>query len=89
VLAELDVLVLLEVYGAGEEPIAGADGRALAQGIRQRAVHAPPLFAETPEEVLELLPSLVRDGDVVLVQGAGNVNLVSNRLTAEGGGRDS
>jgi UDP-N-acetylmuramate--alanine ligase len=88
VLAELDVLVLLEVYSAGEEPIAGADGRALAQGIRQRMMHAPPLFAETPDEALGLLKGIVRQGDVVLVQGAGNVNVISNTLTATpAGGR--
>jgi UDP-N-acetylmuramate--alanine ligase len=82
VLAKLDVLVLLEVYPAGEEPIAGADGRALCQGIRQRRVHAPPVFAESPEEALGLLAGLARQDDVLLVQGAGNVNSISNVLTA-------
>jgi UDP-N-acetylmuramate--alanine ligase len=87
VLAGLDVLVLLEVYGAGEEPIPGADGKALAQGIRQRGV-INPIFAESPDEALGLLPGLLENGDVLLVQGAGSVNLISNRLTA-GGGDDS
>jgi UDP-N-acetylmuramate--alanine ligase len=82
VLSDLDVLILLEVYAAGEEPIAGADGRALSQGIRQRVVHAPPIFAETPEEALGLLKSVVRQDDVLLVQGAGNVNVISNQLVA-------
>jgi len=85
VLSALDVLVLLEVYGAGEEPIAGADGKALAQGVRQRGA-VNPLFAESPDEALELLPGLLRDGDVVLVQGAGNVNQISNVLAAAAAG---
>ncbi len=94
VLCALDVLVLLEVYGAGEEPIPGADGRSLAKGIRARGVNAPPVFAESPEEALALLPGLLRDGDVLLVQGAGNVNQISTRLVdgeraARGGGDDS
>ncbi|MFU8815891.1 MAG: UDP-N-acetylmuramate--L-alanine ligase [Pseudomonadales bacterium] len=88
VLAGIDVLVLLEVYAAGEEPIAGADGRALCQGIRQRLVHAPPVFVETPAEALGVLAGLVRQGDVLLVQGAGNVNVVSNRLSAGARGGD-
>jgi UDP-N-acetylmuramate--alanine ligase len=85
VLSELDVLVLLEVYGAGEEPIPGADGKALSQGLRQRG-KVIPLFADTPEEALSLLPGVLQTGDVLLVQGAGNVNQISNRLVAEAGG---
>jgi len=85
VLSELDVLVLLEVYGAGEEPIAGADGKALAQGVRQRGA-VNPIFAESPDGALELLPGLVRDDDVVLVQGAGSVNQISNVLAAAAAG---
>ncbi len=85
VLSSLDVLVLLEVYGAGEDPIPGADGRSLAKGIRARGVNAPPVFAESPEEALALLPGLLRDGDVLLVQGAGNVNHISARLVDAGG----
>ncbi len=80
VLSTVDVLVCLEVYAAGEEPIAGADGRALCQGIRQRA-NLIPVFAETPEEALQLLAGLVEPDDVVLVQGAGNVNRISTELT--------
>ncbi len=79
VLSSVDVLVLLEVYGAGEEPLPGADGRSLAQGIRQRGL-VNPVYAESPEEALAILPGLVRDSDILLVQGAGNVNRISNVL---------
>jgi UDP-N-acetylmuramate--alanine ligase len=78
-LSSVDLLVLLEVYGAGEEPIAGADGRSLCQGIRQRGT-LNPVYAQSPDEALALLPGLLRDGDVLLVQGAGNVNRISNEL---------
>jgi UDP-N-acetylmuramate--alanine ligase len=86
VLCDVDVLVLLEVYGAGEDPIPGADARALAQGIRQRGVGAVPVFAPTPEEALNVLPGVLRNGDVLLVQGAGSVNQISNQLIASGSG---
>jgi len=85
VLSGLDVLVLLEVYGAGEEPIAGADGKALARGIRQRGA-VNPVFAASPDEALELLPGLLRQDDVVLGQGAGGVNQISNVLAAAAAG---
>ena len=80
VLSAVDVLVCLEVYAAGEAPIAGADGKALCQGIRQRA-NLIPIYAEDPAEALKVLEDVVEADDVVLVQGAGNVNVISNVLT--------
>jgi UDP-N-acetylmuramate--alanine ligase len=80
VLSAVDALVVLEVYAAGEEPIAGADGKSLCQGIRQRA-NLIPVFAEDPDEAIGILNDMVLDDDVVLVQGAGNVNRISNVLT--------
>jgi UDP-N-acetylmuramate--alanine ligase len=79
VLGGVDLLVLLEVYAAGEEPLPGSDGRSLCQGLRQRGV-LNPVYAESPEETLALLPGLLREDDVLLVQGAGNVNRISNVL---------
>lgn len=79
VLAEVDRLVLMEVYPAGEAPIKGADGAALCRSI-QAAGAPPPVFASGPEEALGKLPSVVADGDVLLVQGAGNVSEVSKGL---------
>ena len=79
VLSKVDALVLLDVYAAGETRIAGADGRSLSQAIRQRGVLSP-VFAADPEEAIALLPSFVNGGDVLLVQGAGNVSRISNKL---------
>ena len=80
VLSQVDVLLVLEVYPAGEEPIIGADGKALCQGIRQRA-NLIPVFAEDPDEALTILHGIVESDDLLLVQGAGNVNRISNVLT--------
>ena len=85
VLSDVDVLVLLDVYPAGEAPIPGADGKALCQGLRQRGA-INPTFAENPTEALALLGELVRDNDILLVQGAGNVNQIS--LSLRGANRD-
>ncbi len=83
VLSEVDALVVMEVYSAGETPIPGADGRALCCGVRRRG-GSEPRFAATPVAALEVLGELVREGDVVLVQGAGNVSRISNRLRGIG-----
>jgi UDP-N-acetylmuramate--alanine ligase len=85
VLSGVDALVVLEVYAAGEARIPGSDGKALCQGIRQRA-NIIPVFAEDPEEALAILNDIAEDGDVVLVQGAGNVNRISNVLSGAGDG---
>ena len=79
VLADVDALVVMEVYAAGEERIPGADGRALTAGIRQRG-KVNPVFAETFDEARALIGEMVQDGDVLLVQGAGNISQISNAL---------
>lgn len=78
-LSEVDALMLLDVYAAGETAIAGADGKSLSQAIRQRG-DVGPVFATDPQEALTLLRSFVREGDVLLIQGAGNVSRISNQL---------
>ena len=65
VLLLVDLLLVVEVYAAGEDMIAGADGRALCRGVR-RFGGTNPLFTPTPEEALELLRSLLRNGDVLV-----------------------
>ena len=84
VLSEVDLLLLLEVYAAGEAPIAGADGRALARSVRQWRSGADPLFVATLGEVPARLADVVRNGDVVITQGAGDVGRLAAAL--KGGG---
>lgn len=72
VLGEADVLVLLEVFSAGEDPIAGADGRAIARAVRGRG-GVEPVFVESLDELPRTLEGLVTDGDIVLTMGAGNI----------------
>ncbi|WP_409421123.1 UDP-N-acetylmuramate--L-alanine ligase [Pseudaeromonas sp. ZJS20] len=79
VLSKVDALILLDVYAAGEDPIPGADGRALCRSIRQRG-QLDPVFVATPAEVPAVLAELVADGDMVLTQGAGNVGALCRQL---------
>ncbi|MDR2173519.1 MAG: UDP-N-acetylmuramate--L-alanine ligase [Burkholderiales bacterium] len=84
VLSQTDVLVLVDVYPAGEAPIVAADGRALARALRV-AGKVDPVFAERVDEVPQVLASLLKDGDVVLTMGAGNIGTVAARLQQKTG----
>jgi UDP-N-acetylmuramate--alanine ligase len=72
VLSTVDVLVVLEVYAAGEDPIAGADGRAIARAVRGRG-GVEPVFVETLAELAPVLDGLLADGDLLLTMGAGDI----------------
>jgi UDP-N-acetylmuramate--alanine ligase len=80
VLSTVDVLVLSDVYAAGEAPIVAADGRALAHAIRARG-KAEPVFVENIADMPETIMNVVRDGDVVLTMGAGSISGVPAKLT--------
>ncbi len=83
VLADADVLILTEVYPAGEAPIAGADGRALARAVRARN-KVDPVLIEHPRELKTVLPALLRDGDLLLLLGAGDIGVAANEIAAAG-----
>jgi UDP-N-acetylmuramate--alanine ligase len=79
VLSEADVLVLLEVYGAGEDPIAGADGRAVARAVRSRG-GIEPVFVESLDGLTPVLEGLLADGDLLLTMGAGDIGAFAAKL---------
>ncbi|MGI9223097.1 MAG: UDP-N-acetylmuramate--L-alanine ligase [Woeseiaceae bacterium] len=79
VLSEADVLVLLDVYAAGEAPIAGADGRAIARAVRSRGA-VEPVFVESLDELPPILKDVLEDGDLVLTMGAGDIGAFAASL---------
>jgi UDP-N-acetylmuramate--alanine ligase len=79
VLGDVDLLVLLEVYPAGEEVIAGADSRSLARSIRQLGQLDPVYVADT-NDVPEILEGLLAANDVLITQGAGDIGKLAQRL---------
>ncbi len=79
VLSTVDALIMLEVYSAGEEKISGADSRHLCRSIRARGL-IEPVFVETVGGVPAIIKDLVRAGDIVITQGAGNVGVLSPEL---------
>jgi UDP-N-acetylmuramate--alanine ligase len=78
-LSVCDVLLVTEVYAAGEAPIAGADGRAICRAVRTRG-RIEPVFVERIEDLAEALRQVLHDGDVVLTMGAGNIGAVAADL---------
>lgn len=79
VLSQVDVLILLDVYAAGETPIVGADSRSLARSIRALG-KVDPIFVADHTQLPEIMDQVLQDGDLVLAQGAGNVSRLSRNL---------
>jgi UDP-N-acetylmuramate--alanine ligase len=78
-LSGVDALLVTEVYAAGEEPIAGADGRAICRAVRGRG-RLEPVFVEDVRELPAALAGMVADRDVVLTMGAGSIGAVAHDL---------
>lgn len=79
VLSSVDVLILLDIYSAGETPIAGADGKALSRSIRVRG-QVDPVFVQNREDLPTILAGIVEKDDVILTMGAGNVGQIAAEL---------
>lgn len=80
VLSKVDVLLLMEVYAAGEKPIVGADSRTLARSLRLRGQVEPIVIDPVDTQLPEVLKNLLQANDLLLTQGAGNVGAVSLEL---------
>ncbi|MDU8924112.1 UDP-N-acetylmuramate--L-alanine ligase [Pasteurellaceae bacterium LIM206] len=79
VLSQVDVLIMLEVYAAGEAPIAGADSRSLCRSIRNLG-KVDPILVTDHVQLPEIMDQVLQDGDLILAQGAGNVSKLSRNL---------
>ena len=79
VLSGVDVLLLAEVYAAGEAPIVAADGRALAHALRV-AGQSKVLFVEQIQDMPQAILNMAQVGDVIVTMGAGSIGGVANTL---------
>lgn len=79
ILSQADALLLLNIYSAGEKPIAEADSKALSRAIRLRG-QVDPIFVDQPDEIVSVIPAFIEDGDIVLVMGAGSIGHVAEQL---------
>ena len=83
VLSEADVVVLTDIYSAGETAIEGVNSPALCKSIRARG-KVDPILVHTVEELSTSLPPLLQDGDLVLLMGAGSIEQVAHELRDSG-----
>ncbi|MDR3433609.1 MAG: UDP-N-acetylmuramate--L-alanine ligase [Rouxiella aceris] len=82
VLSQVDLLVMLDVYPAGETAIPGADSRSLCRTIRARGKLDPILISDI-DAVPEILAPILEANDLILVQGAGNIGKVARKLAEQ------
>ena len=79
VLSSVDVLLLLDVYAASEQPIEGADSKSLCRSIRQRG-QIEPIYVGDKEALPGILANIMQNGDIVMTQGAGNIGQIAKLL---------
>ena len=79
VISSADVVVLAEVYAAGEAPIVAADGRSLTRALRVMG-QVDPVFVEQINDFPQTLMNVLKDGDVVITMGAGSISGVPAKL---------
>jgi len=80
VLSTIDVLILLDIYPAGEQPIVGAEGKDLCRAIRVRG-QIDPIFVQNMDNLLAILTGIVKADDVILTLGAGSVGQLATQLS--------
>ncbi len=79
VIGEADVVLLSEVYAAGEAPIVAADGRALTRALRV-AGKVEPIFVDDIAAMAQAVIDTARAGDVVMCMGAGSIGAVPAKI---------
>jgi len=82
VLSDADVLLMTEVYRAGEVPIPGADTRTLCRAIRARGV-INPVFVDSVDDVLPVLQPVISNDDIIVIMGAGDIGSLVSHIKAE------
>ncbi|OGT07553.1 MAG: UDP-N-acetylmuramate--L-alanine ligase [Gammaproteobacteria bacterium GWE2_37_16] len=79
ILSLVDVLLLLDIYSAGEEPIVGISSAALARNIRQRG-KVDPILVKNTADLFDVCNTILQADDVLLLQGAGNIGTFAPKL---------
>jgi UDP-N-acetylmuramate--alanine ligase len=78
--SDADILVLTDVYGAGEAPIPGVSGHLIADAVRVQDQRLPVVYAPSWEELYQAVRSLLRPGDLCLTLGAGDLTTLPDQL---------
>jgi UDP-N-acetylmuramate--alanine ligase len=78
-LSKVDALILLNIYSANEVPINTISSSTLADSIRRRS-SIDPIVAKDIDEIVEIIPNITFENDVILTLGAGDVNKIPHQL---------
>jgi UDP-N-acetylmuramate--alanine ligase len=87
ILAKADELLLLDVYPAGEQPIAGATSQELIRAIRQRS-HIEPILITDQSSLVSVLDKVCKGDELVVMQGAGSIGRLAASLLEQYGAPD-
>ncbi|MDY7025480.1 MAG: UDP-N-acetylmuramate--L-alanine ligase [Pseudomonadota bacterium] len=79
VLNQADQLIILDVYAAGESPIAGADSKSLCRSLRSRG-RLEPIYVSDIESLNTVLERQLKSDDVLIMQGAGSVGKLAQQV---------
>jgi UDP-N-acetylmuramate--alanine ligase len=77
---DADVLVVTDIYPAGESPLPGVTGRLIADAVRAARPGLPLQYVEGRPELVQTLRRLLRPGDLCLTMGAGDLTTVPDQL---------
>jgi UDP-N-acetylmuramate--alanine ligase len=80
--AGADLLVITDIYPAGESPLTGVSGRLVYEAVRSAHPGAKVRYVPSLDEVADLLPGVLRSGDVCLTLGAGDVTTLPDMVGA-------
>jgi len=91
-LGSADVVVVTDVYGAGERPMPGVTGKLLVEALTESAPGKRVIYLPRRSDVAPFLAGAIRDGDLVLTMGAGDITMVAEsileQLRDEGAGKE-
>ena len=77
-----DILIVIDVYPAREKPIEGINGKLIADTAVSYG-HKNVIYAETLDEAYNYVKEILKEGDLILTLGAGDIWKLANRLAAE------
>jgi UDP-N-acetylmuramate--alanine ligase len=78
-LYQADVLIITEIYPAGEDPIPGVNAKALFEGIREHG-HKNVSFIDDKGRIAAHLMDVLKEGDILITLGAGDIYKVGHEL---------
>ena len=82
---DAQVLIITDIYAAGEQKIPGIDARSLAEAAREHG-HRNVHYVAEMEEILPALRDIIRSGDLLLFLGAGDISRLAQRYVEDRGG---